>query len=196
MGLRLAAGAPPWNEIKTYTMAFPSFRLLQFREIHFSCPRIMRVTSSEKVRGPIWGIPSLVLIISWFRLISSGLIQQKDHFRVALRLSFPTSLRAQHLSYKKEFDLYEKKSVGGTHFYMNGFARDSFWPRGKKQLGNDLFTSLLQPFRDRDKFRDKFRQLPERSFTKHVHDLLLLIKEAEDNYVETPILTYKIANFT
>ena len=140
------------------------------------------------------GIPSLVLIISWFRLISSGLIQQKGHFRVALCLCFPTSLRAQYLSCKKEFDLHEKKSVGGTHFYMNGFAWDSFWPRGIKQLGNDLFTSLLQPLRDRDKFRDKFRQLPESSFTKHVHDLLLLIMEAEDNYVEMPILLYKIAN--
>ena len=93
-------------------------------------------------------------------------------------------------------DLHEKKSVGETHFYMNGFARDSFWPRGKKQLGNDLFTSSLQPLRDRDKFRDKFRQLPESSVTKHVHDLLLLIMGAEENYVEAPILRYKIANFT
>ena len=31
---------------------------------------------------------------------------------------------------------------------------------------------------------------------RHVHDLLLLIMEAECNYVETPILLYKIANFT
>ena len=47
-------------------------------------------------------------------------------------------------------------------------------------------------------FWDKFRQLPKSAFKKHLatHDLLLLIMETEDNYVETPILLYKIANFT
>ena len=43
---------------------------------------------------------------------------------------------------------------------------------------------------------DKFRQLPKSAFEKHVHDLLLLIMETEDNYVDTPILLYKIADFT
>ena len=33
------------------------------------------------------------------------------------------------------------------------------------------------------------------TFKKHVHDLIFLIMEAEDDYVETPILLYKIANF-
>ena len=45
-------------------------------------------------------------------------------------------------------------------------------------------------------FQNKFRQLPKSAFKKHVHDLLFLIMEAEDDYVETPILVYKIANFT
>ena len=45
-------------------------------------------------------------------------------------------------------------------------------------------------------FQNKFRQLPKSAFKKHVHDLLFLIIEAEDDYVETPILVYKIANFT
>ena len=41
------------------------------------------------------------------------------------------------------------------------------------------------------------RQERVKFFKKHVlHDLLLLILEAEDNYVEMPILLYKIANFT
>ena len=30
----------------------------------------------------------------------------------------------QNLSYKSEFDLYEKQSVEGTHFHMNGFAHE------------------------------------------------------------------------
>ena len=45
-------------------------------------------------------------------------------------------------------------------------------------------------------FQNKFRQLPKSPFKKHVHDLLFLIMEAEDDYVETTILVYKIANFT
>ena len=45
-------------------------------------------------------------------------------------------------------------------------------------------------------YRDKFRQLTKSGFKKHLRDLLFLIMEAEDNYIETPILLYKIANFT
>ena len=45
-------------------------------------------------------------------------------------------------------------------------------------------------------FQNKFRQLSKSAFKKHVHDLLFLIMEAEDDYVETPILVYKIANCT
>ena len=37
-------------------------------------------------------------------------------------------------------------------------------------------------------YQDKFRQLPKSAFKKHVHDLLFLMMEAEDDYVETPIL--------
>ena len=35
--------------------------------------------------------------------------------------------------------------------------------------------------------KSEFRQLPKSAFKKHVHGLLLLIIEADDNYVETPI---------
>ena len=45
-------------------------------------------------------------------------------------------------------------------------------------------------------YQDKFRQLPKSAFKKHVHGLLLSIMEAEDDYVETPILLHEIANFT
>ena len=55
-------------------------RLRLFRESRFGCPGIARVASSEElgtmsknnlrgitlVRGPIWGIHSLTLIISWW----------------------------------------------------------------------------------------------------------------------------------
>ena len=62
----------------TSTMTFPPFLLRQFRESRFGCPRITQATSWEElgtisknnlrgitfVRGPIWGIHSLTLIIS------------------------------------------------------------------------------------------------------------------------------------
>ena len=35
----------------------------------------------------------------------------------------------------------------------------------------------------RNSYQDKFRQLPKSAFKKHVHDLLFLIMEAEDDYV-------------
>ena len=40
---------------------------------------------------------------------------------------------------------------------------------------------------------NEFRQLSKGAFKKHFHDLLLLIMEAEDDYVEVPILLQKIA---
>ena len=40
---------------------------------------------------------------------------------------------------------------------------------------------------------NEFRQLSKGSFKKHFHDLLLSIKETEDDYVEAPILLQKIA---
>ena len=75
---------PGRTTIKTYTMMFPPFRLLLFRESRLGCPRIARVTSSEKlgtmsknnwrqitlVREPIWGIRSLTLIISCCELLT------------------------------------------------------------------------------------------------------------------------------
>ena len=60
-------------------MTFPPFRLMLFRESRFGCPRNARVIFAEELgtmskdnlrpitlaRGPIWGIRSLTLIISW-----------------------------------------------------------------------------------------------------------------------------------
>ena len=46
---------------------------------------------------------------------------QIGHFRVPLCLCFKTSLSANH-SNENEFNLHENEPVGGTHFYMNGFA--------------------------------------------------------------------------
>ena len=66
---------------KHIKMTFPPIFLRWFGENRFGCPRIARVISSEElgsmsknnlrritlVRGPIWGIHSLTLIISWYK---------------------------------------------------------------------------------------------------------------------------------
>ena len=41
---------------------------------------------------------------------------------------------------------------------------------------------------------DKFRQLPKGAFKKHINDILFSLLEAEDDYVESPILLQKIHN--
>ena len=74
--LRVQKTSPVWNETKTYKMTFPPF--FSGNSSHFGCRRIAQVISSEElgtmsknnlrritlVRGPIWGIHSLTLIIS------------------------------------------------------------------------------------------------------------------------------------
>ena len=42
---------------------------------------------------------------------------------------------------------------------------------------------------------DELRHLPKRAFKKHINDMLFLLLEAEDSYVESPILLQKIANY-
>ena len=44
------------------------------------------------------------------------------------------------------------------------------------------------------KIPNEFRQLSKGAFKKHFHDLLLSIMEAENDYVEVPILLQNIAN--
>ena len=72
-----------------------------------------------------------------------------------------------------------------TNFYIKSSSL-SLNQRSFARFGAKLWNS----------YRDAFRQFPQSVFKKHVHDLLLLIMEGDDNYVETPILLYKSANFT
>ena len=42
---------------------------------------------------------------------------------------------------------------------------------------------------------DEFRQLPKRAFEKHIKDMKFWLLEAEDDYVESPILLQKIYDY-
>ena len=80
--LRVQKTSPVWNETKSYKMTFPPFFSGNSRKSLQLSTRIARVISSEElgtmcknnlrritlVRGPIWGIHSLTLIISCFCL--------------------------------------------------------------------------------------------------------------------------------
>ena len=79
---------------------------------------------------------------------------------------------------------HKTRSSSSGNFYIKSSSL-SLNQRSFARFGAKLWNS----------HQDKFRQLPS-AFKKHAHDLLFLIMEAEDDYVETPILLYKIANFT
>ena len=80
---------------------------------------------------------------------------------------------------------HKTRSSSSGNFYIKSSSL-SLNQRSFARFGAKLWNS----------YQNKFRQLPKSAFKKHVHDLLFLIMEAEDDYVETPILLYKIANFT
>ena len=80
---------------------------------------------------------------------------------------------------------HKTKSSSSGNFYIKSSSL-SLNQKSFARFGAKLWNS----------FQNKFRQLSKSAFKKHVHDLLFLIMEAEDDYVETPILVYKIANFT
>ena len=101
-----------------------------------------------------------------------------------LRLSVPSYISDLFAKVNK-IHTHKTRSSSSGNFYIKSSSL-SLNQRSFARFGAKLWNS----------YRDKFRQLPKSAFKKHVHDLLLLIMEAEDNYVETPILLYKIVNFT
>ena len=80
---------------------------------------------------------------------------------------------------------HKTRSSSSGNFYIKSSSL-SLNQRSFARFGAKLWNS----------FQNKFRQLPKSAFKKHVHDLLFLLMEAEDDYVEMPIFVYKIANFT
>ena len=100
------------------------------------------------------------------------------------RLSVPSNISDLFTKVNK-IHTYQTRSSSSGNFYITSSSL-SLNQRSFARFGAKLWNS----------YPDKFRQLPKSAFKKHVHDSLLLIMEAEDNYVETPILLYKIVNFT
>ena len=94
------------------------------------------------------------------------------------RLSVPSNISALRTK-DNEILTHKTRSSSSGNFSIKSSSL-SLNQRSFDRFGSKLWNS----------YRDKFRQLPKSAFKKHVHDLLLLITEAEDNYVETLILLY------
>ena len=99
------------------------------------------------------------------------------------RLSVPSNISDLFTQVNK-IHMHKTRSSSSGKFYIKSSSL-SLNQRSFASFGAKLCNS----------YQDKFRQLRKSAFKKHVHDLLFLIMEVEDDYVETPILLYKIANF-
>ena len=84
----------------------------------------------------------------------------------------------------KEKHMHKTRFSSSGNFYITT-SRLSQTQGSFAKFGAKLWNSL----------HDKFRQLPKSDFKKHIQNMLLSILEAEDDYVETPILLQKIAKY-
>ena len=100
------------------------------------------------------------------------------------RLSVPSNI-SDLFTKVNEIHTHTTRSSSSDNFYIKSSSL-SLNQRSFARFGAKLWNS----------YQDKFRQLPKSAFKKLVHGLLLSILEAEDNYVETPILLHKIAKFS
>ena len=99
------------------------------------------------------------------------------------RLSVPSNI-SDLFTKVNEIHTHKTRSSSSDNFYIKS-SNLSLNQRSFARFGAKLWNS----------YRLKFPQLSKSGFKKHVHGLLLSLLEAEDNYVETPILLHKIANF-
>ena len=95
------------------------------------------------------------------------------------RLSVPSNISDLFTQVNKIHTRKTRSSSSGN-FYVKSSSL-SLNQRSFARFGAKLWNS----------FQNKFRQLPKSAYKKHVHDLLFLIMDAEDDNVETPILLYK-----
>ena len=81
---------------------------------------------------------------------------------------------------------HETRFSSCCNFYINRLRMNQYHGSFARFLAK-LWNSIC----------DELRHLPKRAFKKHtcINDMLFSLLEAEDNYVESPILLQKIANY-
>ena len=85
------------------------------------------------------------------------------------RLSVPSNISDLFTKVNK-IHTHKTRSSSSGNFYIKSSSL-SLTQTSYARFGAKLWNS----------YRNKFRQLPKSAFKKHVHDLLLLIMEAEDS---------------
>ena len=80
---------------------------------------------------------------------------------------------------------HETRFSSSCNFYVNWSKLNQNHGSFANKFGAKLWNSIC----------DKFRQLPKRAFKNHINDMLFSLLEAEDDYVESPILLQKIHNY-
>ena len=89
-------------------------------------------------------------------------------------------------------DFFTKANSKHNHETRFSSSRNYYVQTSRLNLNQDSFSRFGAKLWNA--IPNEFRQLSEGAFKKHFHDFLLSIMEAEDDYVEVPILLQKMAN--
>ena len=85
-------------------------------------------------------------IVQW-RRDSSLLLLLNRPFPSSLVPLFQSESKCETILMNNDFDLHENETACRSHFHMKGFAINSFWNRGTRELGNSL---LVSPYNKRN----------------------------------------------
>ena len=98
-------------------------------------------------------------------------------------LTVPTNISNLFIKTNEEHN-HETSFSSSFNFYINRPRLNQNYCSFAK-FGAKLWNSIC----------DELRQLPKRAFKKHINDMLFSLLEAENDYVESPILLQKIVNY-
>ena len=110
-------------------------------------------------------------------------------------IAFPSQLEIWNLSYLLECnvsDFFTKANSKHKHETRFSSSGNYYVQTSRLNLNQDSFSRFGAKLWNA--IPNEFRQLSKGAFKKNFHDFLLSIMEAEDDYVEVPILLQKMAN--
>ena len=99
-------------------------------------------------------------------------------------LTVPTNIRNLFIKANEKHNQHETRFSSSCNFYIYRSRLNQNHGSFAK-FGAKLWNSIC----------DEPRHLPKRAFKKHINDMLFSLLEAEDDYIESPILLQKIANY-